>query len=309
LFLIASCQFCSAQYFVTYVDALTSWWPPTAIAAGLGVPGYAAENSYNVINLSFWLSSGPVDAAMVWADALTYCSTENPWGNTTAEIQKAWLDAYHSAGKKVLISCFGATEFPTSQGLNPVTTAQQIAQFVITNQFDGVDLDYEDNNAMDAGTGVSWIVQCTQTLASLLPGYIISHAPQAPYFMTSYPQEGYLGVNSQVGNSITWYNVQFYNQGTSDYLTYQTVFVSSDGWATNTSILQIAAAGIPLQKIVLGKPVTQAGVSNTGYVDLSTLTSIVDQGLSSSSWRAGIMGWEYDLDLNGDWINTLAAQF
>ena len=266
-------------------------------------------DSYNTINLSFWTNGGAVDAALVWANLITYVSTDNPWGSTTAEVQQAWLTAYHNAGKKVLVSCFGATEFPTSEGYDAVQTAQQIAQFVQTNQLDGVDLDYEDNTAMDSGVGVSWVINCTSTLASLLPGAIITHAPQAPYFMSSYALGGYLTIDKQVGQYISWYNVQFYNQGSSDYQTYQTLFIQSDGWATNTSVTQIAHSGVPLNKIVVGKPVTQAGADNTGYVDVNSLASFISQAVSQTAWSGGVMGWEYSLDLNGDWIGTLAAAF
>ena len=40
--------------FVTYIDSMTSWWPPSSIAAGMALPGYASSTDYNVINLAFW---------------------------------------------------------------------------------------------------------------------------------------------------------------------------------------------------------------------------------------------------------------
>lgn len=165
---------------------------------------------------------------------------------------------------------------------------------------------------MDSGAGVDWLITCTNTLRSLLPaskGYIITHAPQAPYFMSSYAQGGYLTVDKQAGDAINWYNVQFYNQGSSEYETYETLFVSSDGWATNTAVLQMQSSGISLDKIVVGKPVTQAGVDNTGYDTLSELSSIISQALSETSWNTGIMGWEYSLDYNGTWVDTLYPLF
>jgi len=265
-----------------------------------------------VINLSFWLNSGPADAALLWSDPLTYVGTNNPWGQSNSDIQNAWLKAFHGANQKVLVSAFGATEFPTTAGDDPVQTAQALAQFVIDNKLDGVDLDYEDNTAMDSGAGVNWIINCTLTLRQLLPassGYIITHAPQAPYFMPSYAQGGYLTVDQQAGSAINWYNVQFYNQGNSAYSTYNTLFVSSDGWAGDTSVSQMAANGIPLAKIVVGKPVTAADADNTGYVDPNTLASFFSQALSQTSWSAGVMGWEYSDDMNGNWISTLAAPF
>jgi len=44
--------------FVIYVDALNQWWPPEKIAAGMALPGYGANHSYNVVNLAFWTTGG-----------------------------------------------------------------------------------------------------------------------------------------------------------------------------------------------------------------------------------------------------------
>jgi chitinase len=52
-----------------------------------------------------------------------------------------------------MLSAFGSTENPTSQGYNPTDVAIKLADFVNQNNFDGVDIDYEDNAAMEAGTG------------------------------------------------------------------------------------------------------------------------------------------------------------
>jgi len=73
---------------------------------------------------------------------------------------------------------------PTSQGYDAATVCNELADFVITNHFDGVDLDYEDTGAFDAGTGEQWIITCMKTLRQKLPlgQYIITSAPQAPYF-------------------------------------------------------------------------------------------------------------------------------
>jgi chitinase len=301
----------SSPQFVTYIDNLASWWPPTAIAASLGVPGYAPANNYTIINLSFWLTSGPADAALVWGDAITYVSTQNPWNaTTTAQVQQAWLKAFHSNGQKVLVSAFGATDYPTSQ--DPIQVAHSLAQFVQTNQLDGVDLDYEDSGAFEQGIAENWLITCTTYLRTLLgEGAIITHAPQAPYFMgaPTYPAGGYLTIDQKAGSAINWYNIQFYNQGSSDYVTYQTLFSNSDGWATNTSVLQIAQRGISLSKIIVGKPVTPADVSNSGYVPVSQLFQIIKQAVNSTSWSSGLMNWEFESDTNCNWVNTLAAAF
>jgi chitinase len=303
----------NSQRAVIYIDALTSWWPPTAIAAGLGIPGYAHNSSYNVINLAFWMDSGPADAATVWANAYTYVSSDNPWGSSNQAVQAAWVQKYHSAGIKILVSAFGATEFPTSAGVDPVACGTKLANFVKQNQLDGVDLDWEDNAAMEAGKGEAWLVSITKTLRNLLPksqGYIISHAPQAPYFMGApkYPNGGYLTVDKEVGDQIDFYNIQFYNQGTSTYDSYATLFQTANGWATGTSVHELMSKGIPASRILVGKPVTTGDATNTGYVPVNTLAGLFSQA-KGNGWSSGFMGWQYIHDTDGSWSEKLHDAF
>lgn len=135
--------------YFTYIDTVPAWWGD-ALLAGLGVPGYATSSLYNYFAFAFWTySSGPVDVALVWAKASTYMS----WlGTNTSTIQLFLKKIYNQAGKKIMVSAFGATEFPTSQGFDPTDCATKLGNFVIQNNLDGVDIDYEDNAAMEAGT-------------------------------------------------------------------------------------------------------------------------------------------------------------
>lgn len=75
-------------------------------------------------------------------------------------------------------------------------------------------------------------------LRSRLPAAIITHAPQAPYFggIALYPNNGYLAVEQRVGSMIQFYNVQFYNQGSTPYNTAPSLFNVSGGWAAGTSV-------------------------------------------------------------------------
>lgn len=130
--------------YVAYVDGVTSWWGNDFLA-GFGVPGYAPSNPYNYFLLSFWLSSGPVDMALVWSKASYYFS----WmGDNTTAIQLQIKKAFSDAGKKLMVSAFGATEFPTTEGRDATKTANDLADFVLANNLDGVDIDWEDNGAM-----------------------------------------------------------------------------------------------------------------------------------------------------------------
>ena len=113
-----------------------------------------------------------------------------------------------------MVSAFGATEHPTTAGVDPVVCATKLADFVSTYNLDGVDIDWEDTAAFQAGTGEAWLITLTKTLRQLLPNAIITHAPQAPYFAGTslYPKGAYIAVDQAVGSMIQFYNVQFYNQ-------------------------------------------------------------------------------------------------
>ncbi len=108
--------------------------------AGLGIPGSANENPYNYFALAFWLTTGPVDVALVWAQADKYFTWLDE--KSTDAIQKKFKKAYNDGGKRVLVSAFGATEFPTTEGRNPYIVANDFADFVVKNNLDGVDIDW-----------------------------------------------------------------------------------------------------------------------------------------------------------------------
>lgn len=81
----------------------------------LAVPGFSPNVPYNVIILAFVLEYGSADAADIFARPFSYMEmNNNPLGSTKEAVQKYWLDAYHKAGKKVLVSAYGSTIFPTS---------------------------------------------------------------------------------------------------------------------------------------------------------------------------------------------------
>jgi len=216
------------------------------------------------------------------------------------------LNAFHSKGVNVIASAFQCCDDPTGQ--DPWQTCSNLADFVLNNNLDGVDIDYETSSAFDsAGTGENWLITCTQALRSKLPAcqYIITHAPQAPYFVAdgnqSYPYGAYLTVDANVGNLIDWYNVQYYNQGGDEYTTYESLIVSDSDFP-GTAAMQInPSTTFP---IAVGKPVTSSD-AETGWNSASDLSSWFQKAQSELGFCGGAMWWEFGDDTNGEFGNTL----
>lgn len=149
----------------------------------------------------------------------------------------------------------------------------------------------------------------TQTLrANLNPGLIITHAPQAPYFAGEavYPFGGYLYVHQQVGNLIDFYNVQFYNQGSTMYNNASDIFNISGGWAPMTSVNEMIANGVEATKIVIGKPASPGDASNS-YMLPSDINNAIQINYPFNGWKTGVMFWQYSSDMDGSICRAAAA--
>ncbi|KAJ7873427.1 glycoside hydrolase family 18 protein [Mycena leptocephala] len=259
------------------------------------LPAVSALSGFNVFALAFIYSASLQDNAATWAelDAATRASIK-------AE--------YAAAGISLIVSAYGAGPNPTSAGDDPTAAANFIANYVKTFNLDGVDVDYEDFGAIEtAGTAVAWLSTFTRALRAQLPQgqYILTHAPVAPWFSPGiWPGNGYLGVNSAVGSLIDWYNVQFYNQGATEYTTCAGLLTASSNTWPQSSVFQIAANGIPLNKIVIGKPATGADATN-GFMDPATLSTCLAQA-KAQGWSAGAMTWQYP-NGNSAWVTQVRS--
>ncbi|KAI8972253.1 glycoside hydrolase [Trametes punicea] len=278
-------EYGSTPAFVVYTDRSTG---------GDVLPAASEMEGYSVVALSFLLLSGAADQALAWQEL--------------SDSQKAAIkNDYNSKGISVVVSAFGSTDVPTTSGADPVQTANTMAQWVLDNQLDGIDVDYEDLTAMDArdGKAEAWLVTFTQTLRQKLPKghYLLTHAPLAPWFSPVFNTTGaYLTVDQKAGSSIDWYNVQFYNQGADIYTTCDSLLNTSGGDWPGSSLYEIARAGVPLDKLVIGKYAAAADGA-TGFMDPQTLAGCVAQA-KQQGWDAGIMAWEYP-DADSNWIETV----
>ncbi|PWZ02293.1 glycoside hydrolase [Testicularia cyperi] len=247
-----------------------------------GAPPYYNISGFDVFNLAFWtVKYGVADNAAKFAAK-------------SAADRKWFKSRYAGAGIKLMVSVFGATDTPQSLGKNATTLGKTIAKFVKTNGLDGVDVDYEEMGLFAEGKSASWLIELTKSLRAELPSpdYIITHAPVAPWFNKNLYPKGYAMIHEQVGDLIDWYNVQFYNQGTQTYTTCDGLVWNSADVFPLTSIFEIQKyAGVPLDKIVVGKPAVAADADN-GFMKPSVFGGCLKVAVQNG-WNAGAMFWQY----------------
>lgn len=56
---------------------------------------------------------------------------------------------YAAAGIRVMVSAFGSTDQPVTSGANPVALGHKFAAFVKQYDLDGIDVDFEDFQAIN----------------------------------------------------------------------------------------------------------------------------------------------------------------
>ncbi|KAI0731318.1 glycoside hydrolase [Earliella scabrosa] len=264
-----------------------------------GPPPPSQIKGFNVFILSFLMTIGAQDKALEWT-------------LLSAADRATIKSEYAAAGISLMVSAFGATDAPTSNRADPTQTANTMAAWVKEFGLDGIDVDYEDFNAMDKsdGSAESWIAAFTKQLRTQLPKgqFILSHAPVAPWFSVNdlFAAGAYLKVDETVGDLIDWYNVQFYNQGATEYTTCDSLLNKSGGPWPESSVFEIANAGIELNKLVIGKPAQAAGDASSGFIAPATLATCLSQA-KAKGWNAGVMVWEFP-DAAASWISTVRSQ-
>jgi chitinase len=226
----------------------------------------------NVVNLAFWIAeTGESDM-----QAKLFLARPD---------RQEVLDAYHKAGKVIMLSLFGATDDPTAK--DPVAMAAEVAKLVKDNGLDGIDVDLE--HALEVGkSGGDWAVKFTNAARKELgPDYFISHAPQGPHFSpTLYT---YQDIIKGAGHAIDFYNIQYYNQGETNYVTCDDMLVKSANFP-GSSMTELNAAGVPWEKLVLGKTMEVADGSS-GHMEMADLGKCVKQG-KALGWPGNIMFWQ-----------------
>jgi len=212
------------------------------------------------------------------------------------------IQALQNAGKNVLISVGGGGGFPSaayqSYAQNVNGFVSQIVNFVTRFGFNGVDIDYEDSSGFTGSyDGVGFLTALTNALAGALPSgqNIITHAPQTPYWDSSWNNAPYAQIWQQVGNQITWINNQFYNNPRWDATADLKV-----QWYQNVAAITGA------QQLMVGALVAEVG-HDEGYLPLDQMVANVIAPLQGTfgSQFGGVMGWQFAFDQAGAWANGI----
>ncbi|MTI19107.1 chitinase [Rhodobacteraceae bacterium RKSG542] len=247
----------------------------------------------------------------------------------SAAISHGLIEQAKEGGKrKITVAIGGAGAFPSSSWAaadkNLSAFVDQICTFVTDNHFDGVDIDWEDTAAITSNQGydpVEFLSNLSVELKKQLPSgqNFISHAPQCPYFMNdgSNPfKNTYNQIMQQAGSSIDLLNIQYYNnpQAIGTTVAEQVSAVAgTSGTPATCSIVGLVNAGIPVEKLALGKPTTPEN-AGSGFVDTQSLCSQLIAPLAQKygSSFGGVMGWQFGESNVSDqlvtsWIENVAA--
>lgn len=186
--------------------------------------------------------------------------------------------------------------------------AKAACQFVVDYDLDGIDFDIEltpgNSGPYRDGSMQSFIYDVSMECRRIMgPNRLISHAPQAPYFGDwAGPSLGYTQVMKEYPDLIDFVNVQFYNQGVNYYDTYENLFIKGDGWTVESAVFEMEKNGVPLNRIVVGKPAGPAGYANNGFIDYKSLHDMGCRAKEERNWVGGFMTWMYAKG-SSDYVN------
>lgn len=80
------------------------------------------------------------------------------------------------------------------------------------------------------------------------------------------------------------------SEGSNEYTTCAGLLTESSSTWPESALFQIAASGVSLDKLVIGKP-ANAGDASNGYIAPATLAGCLEQA-KEKGWNAGAMVWE-----------------
>jgi hypothetical protein len=94
-------------------------------------------------------------------------------------------------------------------------------------------------------------------------------------------------------------------EGATEYTTCANLLTTSSNTWPKTALFQIAASGVPLSKLVIGKPGTTNAASN-GFMSTSTLASCLAQA-KTQGWSEWLVPYVESLNSNFKWFTDAGA--
>ena len=255
----------------------------------------AVNNCFNTIILGWYIGHGnyAIDAAAVWRDM-------------RQRKREEILEYVHSKNAVLLLGVGGPDDWGRIESMvaegNGYKYADKACHFAGDYMLDGVDFDLElapgDNGPFLDGSMEQFIIDvsstCRQILGSRTTRVLISHSPPAKYFSDwAGPNFGYSHVFKNFPNLIDWVNIKYYNEGSLHYNSYHDLF-EADKYQVHEAVFEVNKNGVPLNKIVVGKPIGATGYANNGFVEPKDLNEWGCLALKENGWRGGFLGWRYD---------------
>lgn len=244
------------------------------------------------------------------------------WGGLGADAQRAAIAYAHARGALVIVSAGGATDMPYNS-MSGAAYGAGVARWAVAHHMDGVDFDMESfeqglrAQPMSADATINWLVDASRAARAILcPARLIFHAPQAPYFGAvgsdapnpwTLTTGGYTAVWARAGPAvIDGFLVQFYNQGTGCYTSYTSLVTQANvngscPFFPGTSLAEIDAVGVPLNRLVVGKYMLPVD-AGTGLVLAPVLGSWLARAAAELGWAPGVMVWTWSLAAGPAWI-------
>ncbi|OSQ44989.1 glycoside hydrolase family 18 protein [Thalassospira sp. MCCC 1A01428] len=259
------------------------------------------------------------------------CTLHADWPLQSAIKNNDIEKAKEGGKRKILVAVGGATfDTPSWKGcadnLNAFVAA--LVEFVKDHKFDGIDIDWEDTTDLvymgdsakkeECYDAVAFLVNLTKKLRASLPApqYIITHAPQPPYFDPAFYGGTYMQVTKLAGDAIDYLNIQYYNNesfvGTTGPEQTAKVAGTAGSSPYPTSIVGLVGQGLPVEKLLVGKP-TSPENAGSGFLPVGEFCEDVVAPLVRKYGAdfGGVMGWQLaqspnSTDLEYDWISTVA---
>ncbi len=280
---------------VSIVRELSTWCPPADAVRDL----LTHMGAYTDVLLESWNVEGPTDAAIAWTDPYT--------------LPADTIELFHEKGIRVMVLAGGEQGGPAWALHSAADYASALAQFVSSNSLDGVNLafhgrgwDHSDPRSEDELRRSDWICEVTGALRRALPTKSISHACDAPCFGPG-DRARLRRIHARVGEDVDFYVVRYCGPQGSDYLDSGSVFSAAPRHVAGTALDELVAAGFPVGKLVLGKPVSRE--DGPGYIELARLANMLRARVEGHLPLGGVCGWYWASDrkvLAGSWSTTVA---